>query len=44
MIQIMDNNFRIIDILRKYTFSQYEQYFRNIGTFTLYVRNENENK
>ena len=44
MIQIMDDNFRIIDILRKYTFSQYEQYFRNIGTFTLYVRNENENK
>lgn len=44
MIRIMDNNFRIIDILRMYTFSQYEKFFRDIGTFTLYVRNVDGNK
>ena len=34
-IEIFDRNFKILDILRHYTFSQYNMKFRGIGTFTV---------
>lgn len=34
-IEILDRNFKILDILRHYTFSQYNLKFRGIGTFTV---------
>lgn len=43
MIEILDRNFRKIDILRKYTFSQYPIDFREIGSFTIHARAEGEN-
>lgn len=35
MIKILDENLRIIDILRKYTFVQHEECFREIGNFKI---------
>lgn len=43
MIEILDRNFRKIDILREYTFSQYPIDFREIGSFTIHARAEGEN-
>lgn len=34
-IEILDRNFKRLDILRHYTFSQYNMKFRGIGTFTI---------
>lgn len=34
-IEILDRNFKRLDILRRYTFSQYNMKFRGIGTFTV---------
>ena len=34
-IEILDRNFKRLDILRNYTFSQYNMKFRGIGTFTV---------
>lgn len=34
-IEILDRNFKRLDILRHYTFSQYNMKFREIGTFTI---------
>lgn len=34
-IEILDRNFKRLDILRHYTFSQYNMKFRGIGTFTV---------
>ncbi len=36
-IEILDRNFKRLDILRHYTFSQYSMKFRGIGTFTINV-------
>lgn len=36
-IEILDRNFKRLDILRHYTFSQYNMKFRGIGTFTVNV-------
>ncbi len=35
VIEVMDRNFKRIDILRNYTFSQYNLKFREIGTFSV---------
>lgn len=43
MIEILDSNLKKVDILRKYTFSQYVDKFREVGTFKLNVRMEKEN-
>lgn len=43
MIEILDSNLKKVDILRKYTFSQYIDKFREVGTFKLNVRIEKEN-
>lgn len=43
LIYILDEQFRKIDLLRKYTFSQYSDMFRDIGTFTINARIVNEN-
>lgn len=43
MIDILDSNFKKIDILRKYTFLQYNPKFRDIGTFTIHARLLKEN-
>lgn len=34
-IEILDKNFKRLDVLRHYTFSQYNMKFRGIGTFTI---------
>lgn len=34
-IEILDRNFKRLDILRHYTFSQYNMKFRGVGTFTV---------
>lgn len=44
MIEILDYNLRKKDILRKYTFCQYERCFRDIGEFTINAVLEDENK
>lgn len=36
-IEILDRNFKRLDILRHYTFSQYNMKFRGIGTFTVHA-------
>ena len=36
-IEILDRNFKRLDVLRHYTFSQYNMKFRGIGTFTINV-------
>lgn len=38
MIEILDENLKKVDILRKYTFSQYEDKFREVGTFKINAR------
>lgn len=43
MIEILDENLKKIDILRKYTFAQYTDKFREIGTFKIDARLEKEN-
>lgn len=43
IIEILDSNFKKIDIVRKYTFAQYTECFRDIGTFKVLLRNEAEN-
>lgn len=43
MIEILNENLKKIDILRKYTFAQYTRKFREIGTFQINVRLEKEN-
>lgn len=43
MIEVLNSNLRKVDILRKYTFSQYEDCFRDIGTFTINARLVEEN-
>ena len=35
MIKILNDDFKVIDILRKYTFVQYEECFREIGSFKI---------
>lgn len=35
MIKILNDDFKVIDILRKYTFAQYEECFREIGSFKI---------
>lgn len=43
MIEILNSNLKKIDILRKYTFSQFSECFRDIGTFKINARLEEEN-
>lgn len=43
MIEILDENLRKIDVLRKYTFAQYTNKFRDIGTFTIDAKVTEEN-
>lgn len=43
MIMILDDTMRIIDILRKYEYSQYEFKAREIGTFTINAMLDKEN-
>ena len=43
MIEILDENLKKVDILRKYTFTQYEDKFREVGTFKINARIVQEN-
>lgn len=43
MLRVMNNNFKIIDTLKKYTFAQYEDKFREIGTFKVLAQLVKEN-
>lgn len=43
MIEILNENFLKIDILRKYTFAQYTNKFREVGTFKINARLVEEN-
>lgn len=43
MIEILDENLKKVDILRKYTFAQYNDKFREVGTFKINVRIVQEN-
>lgn len=43
MIEILDENLKKVDILRKYTFAQYSDRFRDVGTFVINVRILGEN-
>ena len=43
IIYVLDENFRKIDILRKFTFAQYNDQFRGIGSFTINARIVKEN-
>ena len=43
MIEILNSNLKKLDILRKYTFSQYENKAREIGTFKVHAQAEEEN-
>lgn len=43
MIEILNSHFRKIDILRKYSFSQYENKVRDIGTFKINAELVKEN-
>lgn len=43
MITILDDTMRIVDILRKYEYSQYELKAREIGTFTINAMLDKEN-
>ena len=38
MIEVLDENLKKVDILRKYTFAQYEDMFRDVGTFKINAR------
>lgn len=44
MLQILNNHFEIVDTLKKYTFAQYEDKFREIGTFQVLAQLVEENK
>lgn len=43
MLRVMNSNFKIIDTLKKYTFAQYEDKFREIGTFQVLAQLVEEN-
>lgn len=43
MLRVMNSNFKIIDTLKKYTFAQYEDKFREIGTFQVLAQLVKEN-
>ena len=43
MIEVLNRNLKKIDILRKYTFSQYVKEFRDIGTFKINAQLIDEN-
>ena len=43
MLQVMNSNFKIVDTLKKYTFAQYEDKFREIGTFQVLAQLVEEN-
>ena len=43
MITILDDTMRVVDILRKYEYSQYEYKAREIGTFTINAMLDKEN-
>lgn len=43
MIEILDENLKKVDILRKYTFVQYNDKFREVGTFKINARIVQEN-
>lgn len=43
IIEVLNSNFKKVDIVRKYTFVQYTECFRDIGTFKILLRNEAEN-
>lgn len=43
MITVLDDTMRIVDILRKYEYSQYEYKAREIGTFTINAMLDKEN-
>lgn len=44
MLRVMNSNFKIIDTLKKYTFAQYEDKFRDIGTFSVMAQLVDGNK
>ena len=44
IIHILDSNLKKLDILRKYTFSQYTEKARDIGTFRVLAQYVDENK
>ena len=43
MLRVMNNNFHFVNQIKKYTFSQYETKFREIGTFKVMARLEKDN-
>ena len=43
MIEVLDENLKKVDILRKYTFAQYNDKFREVGTFKINARIVQEN-
>lgn len=43
IIEILNSNLRKVDVLRKYTFAQYTEMLRDIGTFTITAQNVSEN-
>lgn len=43
IIRVLDSNFRIIRLLKKYTFCQYTRMFRGLGEFTINARLVEEN-
>lgn len=43
MIEILNENLKKLDILRKYTFAQYEDKFREVGSFEIHARIVDEN-
>jgi hypothetical protein len=43
MIEILDENLKKVDILRKYVFAQYNDKFREVGTFKINARIVQEN-
>lgn len=44
MIHILNDDFKKIEILKKYNFAQYIQKFRDVGTFTINAQLVDENK
>ena len=44
MIEILNSNLKRIDILRRYSFAQYTEKFRDVGTFELHIPMSDEMK
>lgn len=44
MIRVLDKDLKFVDFLRKYTFSQFQRCFRDVGTFQIDAKLVDENK